>query len=224
VCGSAAWDVGRFRDWHQSISRLLPLRSTRGRPDTPFPVMSSGQSVQKPTGVGPTQTNGARGDTVLTLAGVLSSYISNPNPPMAALDQVISERNTLSSQNSQLWKLVEKQRSGYSQILKELERVRSERDTFKARLTSLGENPDQILKKQKASKGSSTGNKLKPSSSHSGLRSDDGSKMTNPEDPRQAVTRHQSDDSGTRCMWIFRRIFLISPDHSATDPRNSFPQ
>lgn len=159
--------------------------------------MSSGPGVQKSTGAGPVQTGGGGGDTVLTLAGVLSSYTSTPNPPMAALEQLISERNVLSSQNSQLWKLVEKQRSGYSQILKELERVRSERDTFKARLISLGENPDQILKKQKASKGGNSGNSLKSSSSHSGLRSDGQSKTPTPEDPRQAMTRHQSEDSGT---------------------------
>ncbi|KAF9648889.1 RhoGAP-domain-containing protein [Thelephora ganbajun] len=156
--------------------------------------MSSGPDVQKPTGVGPASTDGGGGSAALTLAGVLSSYTSTPNPPMAALERVISERNVLSSQNSQLWKLVEKQRSGYGQILKELERVRSERDTFKARLTSLGESPEQILKKQKASKGSHPGNALKPSSSHSGLRSDDQPKAT-PEDPRQAMTRHQSEDS-----------------------------
>jgi hypothetical protein len=131
-------------------------------PDAPFLVMSSGPDVQKSTGVGPASNGGGGGGATLTLAGVLSSYTSTPNPPMAALEQVISERNVLSSQNSQLWKLVEKQRSGYSQILKELERVRSERDTFKARLTSLGENPDQILKKQKASKGSHSGNTSSP--------------------------------------------------------------
>jgi len=156
--------------------------------------MSNGSDVQKSTSVGPASTGGGSGGAALTLAGVLSSHTSTPNPPMAALEQVISERNVLSSQNSQLWKLVEKQRSGYSQILKELERVRSERDTFKARLTSLGENPDQILKKQKASKTSHSGNALKSSSSYSGLRSNDQSKAT-PEDPRQAMTRHQSEDS-----------------------------
>jgi RalA-binding protein 1 len=172
--------------------------------------MSSGSGVQKSTGAGQAQTGGSNGNTVLTLAGVLSSYTSTPNPPMAALEQVISERNVLSSQNSQLWKLVEKQRSGYSQILKELERVRSERDTFKARLSSLGENPDHILKKQKASKGSNSGNTLKPSSSHSGLRSDEQPKATPPEDPRQAMTRHQSDESGMRLsepLSVFPLIF-----------------
>jgi RalA-binding protein 1 len=156
--------------------------------------MSSGPDVQKSPGVGPAPTGGGGSGAALTLAGVLSSYASTPDPPMAALEQVISDRNVLSSQNSQLWKLVEKQRSGYSQILKELERVRSERDTFKARLTSLGENPDRILKKQKGSKGNHPGNALKPSSSHSGLRSDDRHKTT-PEDPRQTMARHQSEDS-----------------------------
>ena len=155
--------------------------------------MSSGPDVQKSTGLGPASTGGG-GGAALTLAGVLSSHTSTPNPPMAALEQVISERNVLSSQNSQLWKLVEKQRSGYSQILKELERVRSERDAFKTRLTSLGENPDKILKKQKASKTSHSGNVLKSSSSHSGLRSDDQVKATS-DDPRQAMARHQSEDS-----------------------------
>lgn len=219
-CRTGLWEIPRL---HQSISRPLPLRSAWGRPDTPFPVMSSGQGVQKSAGVGPPPTSGVGGDTVITLAGVLSSYTSTPNPPMAALEQVISERNVLSSQNSQLWKLVEKQRSGYSQMLKELERVRSERDTFKARLTSLGESPDQILKKQKANKGSNPGNTLKPSSSHSGLRSDDQPKVTTPEDPRQAMTRHQSEDSGMRCMRIHWRISLISSFYSTTDPYNLFP-
>ena len=166
-------------------------------PNTPFLLMSNGPDVQKSALLGPASTGGGGGGSALTLAGVLSSYTSTPNPPVAALEQVISERNVLSSQNSQLWKLVEKQRSGYSQILKELERVRSERDTFKARLTSLGENPDQILKKQKASKANHSGNSLKSSSSYSGLRSDDQPKAT-PEDPRQAMTRHQSEDSGMR--------------------------
>ena len=174
-------------------------------PNALFHVMSSGSDVQKSTGIGPASASGGGGGggAALTLAGVLSSYTSTPNPPMAALEQVISERNVLSSQNSQLWKLVEKQRSGYSQILKELERVRSERDTFKTRLTSLGENPDHLLKKQKASKGNRSRNTLKPSSSHSGLRSDDQSRTT-PEDPRQAMARHQSEDSSTR----FHRVLL----------------
>jgi len=198
MCTSAdvVWDSGEIPCFIKSLLAFSPFIWPGVVPDAPFLVMSSGPGVQKSTGAGPASTGGGGGGgAALTLAGVLSTYTSAPNPPMAALEQVISERNVLSSQNSQLWKLVEKQRSGYSQILKELERVRSERDTFKARLTSLGENPDQILKKQKASKGGHSGGALKSSSSHSGLRSDDQPKAI-PEDPRQAMARHQSEDSG----------------------------
>lgn len=209
----------------QSISLLpSPLRSAWGRPNAPFLVMSSGPGAQKSANAGPAQTGGDGDETVLTLAGVLSSYTSTPNPPIAALEQVISERNVLSSQNSQLWKLVEKQRSGYSQILKELERVRSERDIFKARLTSLGENPDQIIKKQKASKGGNSGNTLKSSSSHSGLRSDEQLKANTPEDPRQAMVRHQSEDSGMRPRQAICRISLTFSFYSSTHSHNLFSQ
>ena len=168
----------------QTVSCFLSFRPSRGHPDTPFPIMSSGQVVNAP----------------LTLDIVLSRYTSTPNPPMAALEQVISERNILSSQNSQLWELLEKQRSGYSQILKELERVRSERDTFKARLVLLGKNPDEILRKQKASKRNHPGKPLRPPSPLAGLRSNGWPKATTPEDPRQAMAKNQSEDPGMCCM------------------------
>jgi RalA-binding protein 1 len=200
MCTSAAdavWDFWTIPCPIKSSLIFSPFVWPGVFPNVHFPVMSSGSDLQKSTGMGSVPTGGGGGSAPLTLPGVLSLYTSSPNPPVAALEQVISERNVLSSQNSQLWKLVEKQRSGYSQILKELERVRSERDTFKTRLTSLGENPDKILKKQKASKGNHSGNTLKPSSSHSGLRSDDQPKAAL-EDPRQTMTRHQSEDSGMR--------------------------
>ncbi|THU88684.1 RhoGAP-domain-containing protein [Dendrothele bispora CBS 962.96] len=72
----------------------------------------------------------------LSLDSLLLSHSAAPDPKLAALEQALSERNVLSSQNSQLWKLVEKQRAGYNQILKELERVRNERDSYKARLAA----------------------------------------------------------------------------------------
>ncbi|KAJ7126609.1 hypothetical protein C8R43DRAFT_829556, partial [Mycena crocata] len=70
----------------------------------------------------------------LTLDALLNAHASSQDPKLAALEQAVAERNTLSSQNTQLWKLIEKQRAGYNQILKELERVRSERDGYKAKL------------------------------------------------------------------------------------------
>lgn len=63
--------------------------------------------------------------TTLTLDGALAQANGDPR---GALETVLSERNMLSSQNAQLWKLIEKQRVGYSSLMKELERVRAERD------------------------------------------------------------------------------------------------
>lgn len=69
----------------------------------------------------------------LTLEMILEQNASSNDPKLSALEQALNERNTLSSQNAQLWKLIEKQRSGYNHILKELERVRGERDSYKAK-------------------------------------------------------------------------------------------
>ncbi|KDR67937.1 hypothetical protein GALMADRAFT_257428 [Galerina marginata CBS 339.88] len=73
----------------------------------------------------------------ITVDGVLKQFSSAPDPKAAALDQVVSDRNVLSAQNTQLWKLIEKQRTGYNQILKELERIRGERDSYKSRLAAI---------------------------------------------------------------------------------------
>lgn len=69
-----------------------------------------------------------------TLESLLSQYASAADPKLAALEQAITERNNLANQNQQLWKLIEKQRAGYNQILKELERVRTERDNYKSKI------------------------------------------------------------------------------------------
>ncbi|KAJ7576788.1 hypothetical protein C8J56DRAFT_370482 [Mycena floridula] len=76
----------------------------------------------------------AQNSQILTVQSLLASNANAPDPKLAALDQAVMDRNTLSSQNAQLWKLIEKQRAGYNQILKELERVRGERDSYKARV------------------------------------------------------------------------------------------
>ncbi|KAF7356794.1 hypothetical protein MVEN_01014700 [Mycena venus] len=83
----------------------------------------------------------------LTLDALLNAHAGTQDPKLAALDQAVAERNVLSSQNAQLWKLIEKQRTGYNQILKELERVRGERDGYKSKLTALvGGSPDRRRK------------------------------------------------------------------------------
>ncbi|EIW79193.1 hypothetical protein CONPUDRAFT_30436, partial [Coniophora puteana RWD-64-598 SS2] len=74
----------------------------------------------------------------VSMESLLASYASSPDPTLAALEHIVSERNTFAGHNSQMWKLIEKQRTAYAQVLKELERVRGERDVLKSRLQSAG--------------------------------------------------------------------------------------
>ncbi|TFK18453.1 RhoGAP-domain-containing protein [Coprinopsis marcescibilis] len=133
----------------------------------------------------------------ITLEAVLKQNALAADPKSAALDQVIAERNSMSAQNNQLWKLIEKQRTGYNQILKELERIRGERDSYKAKLQSLtGEKPsrsgDRTNKLSLASSGRPRGDgKSEPvPKAQSGSVSNDDSLMT-PRGP-QHPTLHAS--------------------------------
>jgi RalA-binding protein 1 len=126
----------------------------------------------------------------LSLEAALSAHARAENPAISALDQSISERILLSSQNTQLWKLVERSRGLYTESQRNLERVRMERDAYKAMLLKLGENPDAIVRGYRARE-----KQLKPSSSSNGMRqgSDEHpSPSTGPARP----TRHQSADTG----------------------------
>lgn len=84
----------------------------------------------------------------ISLETLLATHANAPNPILAATNQVLADRNALSAQNTQLWKLIEKQRAGYNQVLKEIDRVRSERDTYKTRLQAAGINTE-LAKKDK---------------------------------------------------------------------------
>ncbi|KAG8829855.1 hypothetical protein FRC17_005891 [Serendipita sp. 399] len=59
---------------------------------------------------------------MLTLESVLQTY---GNDPLVALEAVIQERNNLTMQNEQLWKLIEKQRSAFHAQGRELERLKA---------------------------------------------------------------------------------------------------
>ncbi|KAI9511536.1 hypothetical protein F5148DRAFT_1319381 [Russula earlei] len=122
----------------------------------------------------------------LSLETLLSAHAEMDNPTISALEQCISERNLLSSQNTQLWKLIEKSRGLYTESQRNLERVRTERDAYKAMLIKLGENPDAIARGHRARE-----RLLKPSSSSNGIRQ--GSER-NPSP--SAPTRHKSADTG----------------------------
>lgn len=91
---------------------------------------SSSASTNATFSLNPTSANK---DRPLTSASLLKANAAAPDPKAASLEQAVNERNVLSAQNAQLWKLIEKQRAGYNQILKELERVRAERDALKAK-------------------------------------------------------------------------------------------
>ncbi|KAL1747888.1 hypothetical protein HDZ31DRAFT_80047 [Schizophyllum fasciatum] len=82
-------------------------------------------------------THGTSQAMPVTVEQLLQANATSADPLYAAFEQAVSERNTFAGQNAQLWKLIEKQRTGYSQILKELERVRAERDSYKHKLAAL---------------------------------------------------------------------------------------
>ncbi|TFK51688.1 RhoGAP-domain-containing protein [Heliocybe sulcata] len=120
----------------------------------------------------------------VSLEAALASHANAPSPHLAALEQILTERNNLSSQNAQLWKLIEKQRSAYNHVLKEVDRLRSERDAYKSRLHGLGESTELLGKradKERSLRSSPSNSKLKG-------RAEEG-------DPR--LFRNHSDDQVT---------------------------
>ncbi|KIJ62055.1 hypothetical protein HYDPIDRAFT_95330 [Hydnomerulius pinastri MD-312] len=124
----------------------------------------------------------------ITLEALLTQHAGAPNPTLAALDQALSERNVFSTQNTQLWKLIEKQRSGYNQVLKELERIRAERDVYKGRLQAAGLSIEPGKKEKEKSKA------LRTSASNAAIST---TAMNGSTDPRAGMVRHQSDTSAS---------------------------
>ncbi|GLB43450.1 putative GTPase-activator protein for Rho-like GTPases [Lyophyllum shimeji] len=133
-------------------------------------------------------------DRPVTSASLLKAHAAAEDPKLAALEQAVNDRNTLSSQNAQLWKLIEKQRAGYNQILKELERVRGERDAYKAKLNGSGGGGSG--REDPRHRGSDADRNAKRSFSEnvSGIPEQNGSSAGA---PRQAMSRHYSDDQPT---------------------------
>jgi len=74
----------------------------------------------------------------LTIEAALSNANGDVN---RALENVLNERNMLSSQNTQLWKLIEKQRAVHGSAIKELERVRTDRDRLVGKEGGSGKKP-----------------------------------------------------------------------------------
>ena len=91
-------------------TRYAPQAAGPRQPVTPAPTTVAGNQVSMQTAL--TASNG---------------------DPLVALETILGERNTLSSQNSQLWKIIEKQRGMYNSLHKELDRVKADRDRLQGK-------------------------------------------------------------------------------------------
>lgn len=155
--------------------------------------------------------------TPLTVQGLLSTYASATDPRLSALEYAVSERNILSSQNAQLWKLIERQRTGYAQLVKEVERVRGEREVYRTKLQSLGENTDALLKAHREKEKREGKDPLRSASSHTHLRSSEsgGSNASgsNTLEQKASFLRANSDDIGESvCFYcLIERVMLLGP-------------
>ncbi|KAK0467319.1 uncharacterized protein EV420DRAFT_1759150 [Desarmillaria tabescens] len=134
---------------------------------------------------------------VVTVEAYLAQHSAASDPKLAALEQSLNERNTLSLQNAQLWKLIEKQRSGYNQILKELERVRGERDGDRRH-----RNHDRT-------------HQLAPAPSGSPVPSSEGGSLNeeHTSDTKHGTHKHRSDEQATPRL----------PSHSLSSQEPVFP-
>jgi len=114
-------------------SRPSPSRSSSS--GALGPSMSSSTSSMASVSSAATATGGSLSRLPVPSASTAASHLTHEaalagagGDMGAALDAVLAERNMLSSQNAQLWKLIEKQRASYANAVKDLERIRGERD------------------------------------------------------------------------------------------------
>ncbi|KAJ4494234.1 hypothetical protein C8R41DRAFT_830372 [Lentinula lateritia] len=170
------------------MSARSPSREKDNR--QPFPHTSSPhrQTTLPTASSSTTNLPASINPTPHTIESILALHGSASDPQLAALDQAVSERNVLSSQNSQLWKLIEKQRSGYNQIMKELERVRNERDAYKARLAAATGGPI-VSEKRHLSRERVQKQSIDSVVTDGGMSSNNGD-----HNPRQNITRFYSDE------------------------------
>ena len=202
-----------------------PVRDRAYRSDYP-PSATSSPATMRPAASfnNPPPSNASNNTNVnsavpntqqpLTVEGLLASHA---NSSSAALEAAVTERNTLSAQNTQLWKLIEKQRSGYNHIMKELERLRGERDLYRSRLHQNGENIDALLRahraKEKAEgrdgslRSTASHSQLKPSESNASTSSAKGSPSL---DPRAYMLRTHSDESREYILLSFLWTIVLT--------------
>ena len=83
-----------------------------------------------------TSSSIAGGDDAI-MGQALASHADLSNPTRAALETILAEWNHLSSQNSQLWNHLRKQRHSYSLASNDVKRSRAERDQLQAKFETL---------------------------------------------------------------------------------------
>lgn len=136
--------------------------------------------------------------TPVTIDSLLAAHADSSDPTRASLEAVLAERNGLSAQNSQLWNHLKRQRANYASAVKDVMRLRSERDALKAKLGG-GEGADTSQP--------SSARKLRQSASTAAMSSSNGffppraetpptipGASASSSNPRARMTRHQSDD------------------------------
>lgn len=183
----------------------LPFPPTAQTSPAPVQRSTTQSSSINPSTSSTGQSPVATSSTITTEA-LLRTHASSPDQKLAALEQAVSERNVLSSQNAQLWKLIEKQRTGYTQILKELERVRSERDNYKVKLGVLsggqnGRNDPSQRGKERIDR--STSNEP-PASRASESSASDRGQVLHARDP---ASQHESDNQRESSGPLLRNQF-----------------
>jgi RalA-binding protein 1 len=191
------------------------LYATPTRERLPVPPGSSSQSFASPVAaVRATPTSSAMlpssssvtQNQPVTVDSLLQTHANASSPPLAALEQAVSERNLLSSQNSQLWKLIEKSRSGYNHLLKDLERVRGERDAYKSKAQALAANMESSAwneGERNAMSNSASQGVFDASASSSS------SSSSSPSVSRLVPTRARSEDQSMYCPCLTAISFIM---------------
>lgn len=134
----------------------------------------------------------------ITIDDALGVHAEAPDPMRAALEAILAERNSLSAQNSQLWNHLKRQRANYASAVKDVVRLRSERDALRAKVNGSDntEGPSQINGRKLRTTVSSAA--MSTNEIGSGRERVDLSKpgsSRSPQNPRASMTRHQSDDT-----------------------------
>ncbi|CUA70661.1 Rho GTPase-activating protein 21-B [Rhizoctonia solani] len=106
-----------------------PVPSTNNAPNLPTtnPSSSAKSSARSST---QRQVSGGPSHSQKTLDQILA-HATPPGDMQSALTQLLEERNSVVQQNSQLWRIIEKQKATLATATKDLERIRAEREKYR---------------------------------------------------------------------------------------------